>query len=340
MHYLVTGHTGFKGSWLAVLLNALGHKVSGVSLPPVSGGVFETANVATLLDGHFIEDIRSLDSLKKIVRETSPDVIIHLAAQPIVLASYEAPRETFEINVDGTRNVIEAAKCSQNLKLLHIVTTDKVYRDDGIANYRESSPLGGKDPYSTSKAMADLLAQSYGNLGLNFQVAVSRGGNVIGKGDVSRDRLLPDAIRAIRQGRPLIVRMPNAVRPWQHVLDCLSGYLAHAQLMLNNNDVRLLTANVGPDFRSYRRVSDVLNIIEGKYPNFSIDFETEAHGLESGFLTLDSSLLREQTGWNDKLSFEDSVLWTISQPESNLSLDEIQKQVQEYLASEHKPVGL
>ena len=335
MHYLITGHTGFKGSWLTVLLREMGHRVSGISLPPVSGGLFEEAVLSKLVDSNNYIDIRQSRDVSQAVRAVNPDVIIHMAAQPLVLRSYEDPIETFEVNVDGTRNVIEAASGAPGVELVLIVTTDKVYRDDGSGEYSEKSPLGGHDPYSASKAMADIMAQSYANLGLPFKLGVARAGNVIGRGDVSVNRLVPDAIRALRSDSPLKVRMPSAVRPWQHVLDCLSGYVSQVEFMLRTDSDSALVLNIGPDPSSYRRVAEVVSTIQTLHPELKVDLDVSHSLKESEFLTLNSSAARNLTGWRDRLSFEDAVAWSVSNPTLGFGIESVIDQTSKFLAAKH-----
>ncbi|MFZ4497882.1 MAG: CDP-glucose 4,6-dehydratase, partial [Candidatus Nanopelagicales bacterium] len=226
MHYLVTGHTGFKGAWMTMWLTSQGHQVSGLALDPEPGALFETAKLHPLLAHDIRADIRDSANVMDALRVTAPDVVIHLAAQPLVRESYLNPRWTFETNVMGTMNVLEAVQQTPSVKTQLIITTDKVYRNvNQVAGYVEPDPLGGDDPYSASKAMADLLTHSWVTSFGGPPTAVARAGNVIGGGDVCKDRLIPDVIAALASGKAPVLRYPNAVRPWQHVLDCINGYL-------------------------------------------------------------------------------------------------------------------
>jgi len=225
-HYLVTGHTGFKGSWLTLLLKAKGHKVSGIALDPPQESLFERAKISQDLAHDVRIDVRNREAVIQAFGEIKPDFVIHMAAQALVLEGYRNPRETYEINVNGTLNVLEASEISASVRAQIIVTTDKVYENRGLNRpYVESDPLGGNDPYSASKAMADILAQEHLARKGATPGAVVRAGNVVGAGDYSRGRLIPDFVRANQVGAKLTVRHPEATRPWQHVLDCLGGYL-------------------------------------------------------------------------------------------------------------------
>ena len=232
---LLTGHSGFKGSWLTLWLNRLGADVTGISLRPATApNLFNEARVETLCQSHFC-DIRDAAALAALIRAARPEIVFHLAAQPLVRASYKEPRETFATNVMGTVNVLDALRGLAGVRVALMVTTDKVYRDDGSGvPYREEDALGGYDPYSASKAACEMAIASYRDSFLAAQgvaVASARAGNVIGGGDWSQDRLIPDAVRAWQAGRPLEVRRPKAVRPWQYVLEPLSGYLTLAQAL-------------------------------------------------------------------------------------------------------------
>jgi len=215
MHYLITGHTGFKGAWLTIWLESLGHEVSGISLDPLSGSLFETANLSDLLANDFRLDIRDAPAVRATISKTSPDVVFHMAAQPLVRESYKDPRGTFETNVMGTLNVLEAVSATPSVKAHVVITTDKVYRNvNQVAGYKETDPLGGDDPYSASKAMADILTHSWVTSFGGPPTAIARAGNVIGGGDVSPDRLLPDLLTSYSAGIAPTLRYPEAVRPW------------------------------------------------------------------------------------------------------------------------------
>jgi len=310
MHYLITGHTGFKGSWLALWLNSLGHEVSGISLDPIPNSLFDRANVSEVLQNDFRIDIRKSDEIKTAVLQIKPDVVFHLAAQPLVRESFVDPRYTFETNVMGTLSLLEAVSSAKSVKAHVVVTTDKVYRNiNQVAGYVESDPLGGYDPYSSSKAMADLLTQSWISSFPGAPTTIVRAGNVIGGGDVSKDRLMPDLISAYLNNKVPTLRYPNSVRPWQHVLDCLNGYLMISESLLLGEVHPMI--NIGPDKESFVTVAKVAELVASQLlvdSNWNLSEVSEPH--EAGLLSLDSSLANTVLGWHDKLKFTDAVTWT------------------------------
>jgi len=232
MHYLITGHTGFKGAWLSLMLKTLGNQVSGISLAPESNSIFELSNMSEIFDQNLYQDIRTLRSSD--LPKMNVDVVIHLAAQPLVKASYKSPIDTFQTNVIGTLNVLEVTK-DLNPKAILIITTDKVYKNSGkTSGYVESDPLGGSDPYSASKAAADIATQSWRSSYGVAPISIARAGNVIGGGDFAENRLIPDLINSFIEDKPPIIRYPQSIRPWQHVLDCLNGYLSLVDKQLND----------------------------------------------------------------------------------------------------------
>lgn len=312
MHYLITGHTGFKGTWLSAMLLAKGHKVSGISLDPEPKSLFNHANIKNGFEHDFRIDIRDSNLLASAVQDIKPEVVIHLAAQPLVRRSYAEPVLTFETNFGGTLNLLSAVSLINSVKACLIITTDKVYRDTNLKiSYVETDPLGGSDPYSASKSAADILTQSWIKSIPTPPMAVARAGNVIGGGDWSLDRLVPDSVTAILSGKDLILRNPDAVRPWQHVLDCLNGYLLLVESLLSQNTDA--TWNFGPLPESNRTVKDV---VEGILKNWEttdtkVRIETDKNQLkESNFLLLDSTKSREKLGWIDKLDFNETLRWT------------------------------
>jgi CDP-glucose 4,6-dehydratase len=312
MHYLITGHTGFKGSWLALWLNSLGHEVSGISLDPIPNSLFDRANVSEVLQNDFRIDIRKSDEVKSAMLQVKPDVVFHMAAQPLVRESYANPRYTFETNVMGTLSLLEAVSSAKSVKAHVVVTTDKVYRNiNQVAGYVESDPLGGYDPYSSSKAMADLLTQSWISSFPGTPTTVVRAGNVIGGGDASKDRLIPDLISAYLNNQVPTLRYPNSVRPWQHVLDCLNGYLMVSESLLAGNEHPML--NIGPDKDSFVTVAKVAEFVASQLlvePKWNLSETNELH--EAGLLSLNASLAKTVLGWHDKLKFTDAVTWTTS----------------------------
>ena len=311
MHYLITGHTGFKGAWLTLLLANRGHRVSGLALDPVVSSLFDRAGLAGQLDRDFRVDIRDVDATAAAITAAAPDVLIHMAAQPLVRESYREPRYTYETNVMGTLNVLEAASATESIRGLVIVTTDKVYRDNHQeAAYVETDPLCGHDPYSASKAMADLLAQSWMESFPGVPTAIARAGNVIGGGDVSRDRLLPDLIAAHSRGKAPRLRFPRAVRPWQHVLDCLNGYLALADALLAGAGQGQW--NFGPGHDSFIEVGQIANRVAelwGSGTDWVLDQGDHPH--EASLLALDTTKAERELGWRNHLGSDTGVAWTV-----------------------------
>lgn len=311
MHYLVTGHTGFKGAWLTLLLLSRGHQVSGLALDPVEGSLFKRAGLADQLVSDFRVDIRDAEATVAAVSTAAPDVLVHMAAQSLVRESYRHPRYTYETNAIGTLTVLEAAAATPSVRAHVVVTTDKVYRNvDQEAGYLETDPLGGDDPYSASKAMADLLAQSWIRSFPGPPTAIARAGNVIGGGDVSPDRLLPDLTAAFARGETPRLRLPRAVRPWQHVLDCLNGYLTLADALLAGSG--LGQWNFGPGRDSFMQVGQVATLaaeLWGGGAHWELDDAN--HPREANLLALNASKAERQLGWRNRLGFRDAVAWTI-----------------------------
>lgn len=312
-HVLITGHTGFKGSWLIAMLHHQGAKVSGIALDPVNGGIFEKAALHELLTNDIRQDIRDSNELTKAFQKISPDVVIHLAAQPLVLSSYEKPTETYETNVMGTLNVLQAVEATSSVKATLIITTDKVYRQQPGADkaFVETDPLGAADPYSTSKAMADLLAQSWISAHPESKIAIARAGNVIGGGDVAENRLLPDLVNAFASGKPGAVRNPSSVRPWQHVVDCLAGYISLTEALLSGK-AKSGAYNFGPAHGAPLQVGEVARIAAAVWgePAEWVAEERE-QPYESQFLTLDSNKSKSVLGWKEKLTSRDAIHWSV-----------------------------
>lgn len=312
MHFLVTGHTGFKGTWLIYFLKELGHEVSGISLDPLKDSLFISTNASELLKNDLRVDIRNANELSQNIERLNPDVLMHLAAQPLVRKSYLDPRETIETNALGTFNVLEASSKVKNLKANLIITTDKVYKNvNQIEGYVETDPLGGEDPYSVSKAMADLVTQSYVKSFRLAPTAIARAGNVIGGGDVSQDRLIPDLIKGFEKSESVKIRYPNAVRPWQHVLDCLNGYIVLADHVLNRN----LQGewNFGPDKNSFKTVKEVADFLKtqwGKKADWKAQDTSDL--AEAELLSLDAAKAQRELGWKNKLNFEQTLMWTVN----------------------------
>ena len=311
MHVLVTGHTGFKGVWATLLLQQRGYRVSGLALDPLAGSLFEQAQLSGSLEHDLRVDIRDSAAIIEAVRAVEPDFVLHMAAQPLVRASYEQPRWTMETNVLGTLSVLEAISATTSVRASVMVTTDKVYRNTGQSEgYVEHDALGGRDPYSASKAMADILISSWNASFPGSPVAIARAGNVIGGGDVSTDRLLPDLLRAFETGKPAAIRNPDAVRPWQHVLDCLNGYLLLVDALVRDEGAGAW--NFGPEASSFRTVRDVADRAADRWGE-GASWVTEGgdHPHEEAVLTLDASRARAELGWSDALDFRESIEWTV-----------------------------
>jgi CDP-glucose 4,6-dehydratase len=311
MHYLITGHTGFKGAWLSLILHHRGHLVSGISLQPEAGSLFEQGKIGKFLQNDVRCDIRESAKISSHFKQIKPDVVIHLAAQALVRESYKNPTNTFEVNAIGTLNVLNASQQINDLRAQLIITTDKVYKNIGkTSGYVETEALGGQDPYSASKAMADIATQSWLSSFENPTTAIARAGNVIGGGDVCADRLIPDLITSYSSGLTPKLRAPNSVRPWQHVLDCLNGYLTLVDALIDDNADGAW--NFGPDENQSKTVADVADIAGGVWgveKNWENDLGNHPH--EASLLMLNSNKARTELGWSDKLSFEESVKWTI-----------------------------
>ncbi|MEI8083469.1 MAG: CDP-glucose 4,6-dehydratase, partial [Actinomycetes bacterium] len=311
MRLFLTGHTGFKGSWFAYCAARSGVDVSGYALEPIEGGFFESAGVADMLAGHTIGDIRDHSTLTAAIDRARPDVLVHMAAQPLVRLSYREPRETFDVNVMGTLSVLEAASAAGIGRVL-VVTSDKVYRNVGVTTgYREDAPLGGHDPYSASKAMTEILTESWTRSfpSPGRTVASARAGNVIGGGDRCLDRLLPDIFRAIDEDQPLVLRYPDAVRPWQHVLDVASGYIA----VLNQpSPAQFDCWNLGPDPADRMTVGEVAECAISRWGKGSVEVSGDDHPHEAAMLTLDASKAHDQLGWMPALTAREAVEWTVS----------------------------
>jgi CDP-glucose 4,6-dehydratase len=314
---LVTGHNGFKGAWLCLWLQALGARVCGASLaaPPTSPSLYELAGVQEGIETCFACDVRDAGALTRAVHEARPEVVIHMAAQPLVRASFATPAETFAVNALGTAHLLNAVRGCEGVRAVVVVTSDKCYAPHaGGRPHVEEDPLGGDDPYSASKACAELVAQSYRDSffggASSARVATARAGNVIGGGDFGAERLLPDLFRAMLAGEPLFVRNPEAVRPWQHVLSPLSGYLALAQA-LYESDQFAHAWNFGPVVDEALPVRALLERIGELWPG-GIEWRIDAaeHPRENPALRLDSARARAKLGWEPPLSLADGLRLT------------------------------
>ena len=296
------------------MLQMQGHTISGISLDPHDKSLFNQANLAEIFKDDVRLDIRNKLELERTITKIDPEIIIHLAAQPLVRESYRFPVETFETNVVGTLNLLEATKQLRDLKATLIITTDKVYKNHNhLRGYLETDELGGDDPYSASKAAADIATQSWIKSFATSPMAIARAGNVIGGGDWAADRIIPDLVSAYSEGNLPTLRYPEAIRPWQHVLDCLNGYLALIDAQLANEATG--EWNFGPDLQQKYSVADLVSAFAqhwgvGTAPVWKSD--NSAHPHEAGYLLLDSSKAREGLNWKDKLDFKDAIKWTAS----------------------------
>ena len=313
---LVTGDTGFKGSWLSLWLHDLGAEVFGFALPP-EGPVshFDQLGLGSLID-HTDGDVRDLDAVRKAFLRARPDIVIHLAAQPIVRRSYRDPKETFDTNVAGGVNVLEAVRESTSIRSLVFATSDKCYRNrETHVGYVETDELGGHDPYSASKAAAELVFSSYNDSFFvhreGFNAASARAGNVIGGGDWAEARIIPDCIRALANNEEIVIRSPRATRPWQHVLEPLSGYLVLAAALLDKPDTTG-SWNFGPAEDSIHTVLDVVERSIKHWGAGSVRVEgADAKIHEAGLLNLNCSKAHSQLGWGPRWGFEATLEHTI-----------------------------
>ncbi|MDR3630592.1 MAG: CDP-glucose 4,6-dehydratase [Desulfocapsaceae bacterium] len=312
---LITGHTGFKGSWLALWLHSLGAKVTGIALPPAtSPNLFSLTGLEGLIDSHFA-DISEAEGLIALTREVTPDIVFHLAAQPLVRAGYRQPMETFATNIMGTVHLLEALRQVDSVKAAVLVTTDKVYRNrEWPYPYREEDALGGHDPYSASKAAAEIVAAGYRDAFLaprGLAIATARAGNVIGGGDWSEDRLIPDAIRAWEAARPLMIRHPQSVRPWQHVLEPLAGYLILAERLWDCPELAG-AYNFGPETHTAATVREVVELAMKGWDQARVEWGGGGDGPhEAGRLALEIAKARTVLGLTPKWSFSEAIARTM-----------------------------
>jgi CDP-glucose 4,6-dehydratase len=315
---LVTGHTGFKGSWLSLWLHALGAEVTGFALPPPTRpSLFEAARVGELIR-HVEGDVRDASAVRAVVEETRPEVIFHLAAQPLVRLSYEEPVETYAINVMGTVHVLEAARMVPGVAAVVCVTSDKCYENrEWVWPYRESDPMGGHDPYSSSKGCAELIVAAYRKSYFDEMgplLASVRAGNVIGGGDWAAERLVPDLVRAFEVEQAPVIRSPDAVRPWQHVLEALGGYLLIAERLLDG-EARFADAwNFGPADEDARPVSWIVDQMRAAWGGDAAVplADTAPRPHEAGLLRLDCSKARVALGWRPALTLEKALDWIVT----------------------------
>ena len=313
----VTGHTGFKGAWLCLLLHKLGADVTGYALePPTNPSLFEEAGINDLITS-YIGDVRDYDNLLRVMQASQPEIVIHMAAQPLVRESYKIPVETYAINVMGTVHLLEACRNTSSVKAIVNVTTDKCYENrEWHWGYRENEPMGGYDPYSNSKGCSELVTSSYRNSYFNpanysehgVALGSARAGNVIGGGDWADDRLIPDFIKAISTGNQVEIRSPFAIRPWQHVLEPLTGYLALAAKLFTDGAKYAEGWNFGPDDADAKNVEWIINEIctlWGEDASYGIDTNPQPH--EANYLKLDCSKAKAELDWTARWNIETTL---------------------------------
>lgn len=319
---LITGHTGFKGSWLSLWLQNMDARVIGYSLPPpTEPSMFKAANISAGMIS-MIGDVRDRDHLAAVISEFKPEIIIHLAAQSLVRYSYANPVETYATNVMGTVNLLEAARQSECAKIIVVVTSDKCYENkEWVWGYRENDPIGGRDPYSSSKGCAELVTAAYRDSFFpkedyerhGIAVASVRAGNVIGGGDWSEDRLIPDIVRAFISDRPVIIRKPNSIRPWQYVLEPLHGYLCLIERLWEKGSEFGGGWNFGPDEGGVKPVSWIverMTSLWGGNARWEPD-KTDQHPHEANFLKLDCSKAQNKLSWKPRLDLTEAIAWTV-----------------------------
>ena len=333
---LITGHTGFKGSWLAVWLTELGAEITGVGLaPPTSSSHWELLRPPTIAD--IRADIRDASAIREAVRKYQPEIVFHLAAQALVRQSYKDPLESWSTNVLGTANVLEACRAARSLRAVVVVTTDKVdVNEESPSGYSEVDRLGGYDPYSASKAAAELVVDSYRKAFFSEKnsplVATARAGNVVGGGDWSADRLIPDIVRAVSAGRAVEIRSPHSSRSWLHVLDCLSGYLSLGKELLLGKHEFAESWNFGPPTDDGLSVSDVLRIMQRSWPQLEWSCDNQPQMHETNLLFLDSSKANTRLNWKPLWNLEAALSMTASWYRQYLATQEIltRQQLLEY----------
>ena len=338
---LLTGNTGFKGAWLALWLSRLGARVTGIALPPATtANLFTLAEISSLLDSHEI-DIRDAAAVATCVEAADPEIVLHLAAQALVRASYRDPLGTFATNVQGTANLLEALRPLRQLRVVVAITTDKVYQNlDHAFPYRESDVLGGHDPYSASKAAAELVIASYRDAflaGTGVAVASGRAGNVIGGGDWSEDRLIPDAIRAWSTDQPLAIRRPQAIRPWQHVLEPLAAYLRLAECLWHQPALAG-AYNFGPHTHEAATVRQVIELAQCAYGRGTVRWGDGTEGPhEAGWLALEIAKARTQLGvsprWTLAQSVERTLRWYRRQADGEPARDLCEADITDFAAT-------
>jgi len=315
---VLTGHTGFKGSWLALWLTELGARVVGFALPPEEPSLFEACDLRrriTSIEG----DVRDLEALARVFEREQPAIVFHLAAQAIVRSSYELPKHTFDVNIGGTVNVLECIRRTAATRAAVIVTSDKCYENREWAyGYREDDPMGGHDPYSASKGAAELVVASYrrsflsASAGRAFGLATGRAGNVIGGGDFARDRIVPDCVRAVTADLPVVVRNPRSIRPWQHVLEPLHGYLVLGAQLLADPVRYSGPYNFGPLVLDHVTVGELVAVLLESWGRGASKLDAQpAAAKEAGLLRLACDKAMTELGWRPRLGVRDAIAWSV-----------------------------
>jgi CDP-glucose 4,6-dehydratase len=342
----LTGHTGFKGSWLSLWLASMGAKVTGYALAPnTTPNLFDVLSINSLIEKSHIADIRDLATLQKAISEARPDVVIHMAAQPLVRYSYANPVETYATNVMGTVHVLESTRLIDTVRATVVVTTDKCYENkEWVWGYRENEPMGGCDPYSNSKGCAELVTSAYrqsyfSGPNSSNKVASARAGNVIGGGDWSEDRLIPDAIKAFEARLPLMIRNPLATRPWQHVLEPLSGYLVLAQALYEKGSSFASGWNFGPRDEDNRAVQEVIDLlISGWGDSARWEKEGSEQPHEANLLKLDCSKAHALLGcvpkWDLEIATQKIVQWQRAYQAKENMQEVSLAQINQYMSSQ------
>jgi len=341
----LTGHTGFKGGWLSLWLSSMGAKVTGYALAAnTTPSLFDVLAIESLVEKAHLADVRDLENLQKSISQAKPDVVIHMAAQPLVRYSYVNPVETYATNVMGTVHVLESIRSVDSVRATVIVTTDKCYENkEWVWGYRENEPMGGFDPYSNSKGCAELVTSAYrqsyfsGATSVN-KVASARAGNVIGGGDWSEDRLIPDAIKAFEENKPLMIRNPLATRPWQHVLEPLSGYLILAQALYEQGSAFATGWNFGPRDEDNRSVQEVVELLIAGWNKTALwQKEGVEQPHEADLLRLDCSKARRELGWIPKWGLETAIHKIVQWQEAYKVKENMQEislaQINQYMSS-------
>jgi CDP-glucose 4,6-dehydratase len=336
----LTGHTGFKGSWLSLWLQSMGAELHGLALtPPTTPNLFTVAQVASGMASSTMGDIRDLATVQKAMRASQADIVIHMAAQPLVRLSYAEPVETYATNVMGTVHVLESARHTPSVKAVVVVTTDKCYENkEWLWGYREDEPMGGHDPYSNSKGCSELVTSAYRRSFFQdkgIALASARAGNVIGGGDWAADRLVPDILRAFEQNQPVVIRNPHATRPWQHVLEPLSGYLALAERLYTDGQAFAEGWNFGPkddDARAVQWIVEHMVSSWGKGASWQQDGGTHPH--EANYLKLDISKAKARMGWQPRWPLATALAHITTWHQAWLANDDMKKlclaQIQQY----------